>query len=250
SFFNSVRSHGLNPTYFYTDKDFAKINAAKEAWPNTDIQLCQWHIDYDAEERYVIDLNCWICSCPSLLHSRFLICKYLIHCAIEKAKLDNPEGIRLVYKNFKRRTNYPFLIWDGSEPNETFFIPNLDLQQLSSMAQSGMIQSNMAQSSMTQSDIVQFSIVISVDDNGDRVDPNLYQQCETKVVELEYLVNHLREELSNKNLRHNENLKTFSYLNFEKDSNSNNSQKLTIRSATKLPQIKDLTLSVLDSSYN
>ncbi|KAF0366091.1 ATP-dependent DNA helicase pif1 [Gigaspora margarita] len=24
---------------------FAKINAAKEAWPNADIQLCQWHID-------------------------------------------------------------------------------------------------------------------------------------------------------------------------------------------------------------
>ncbi|CAG8688085.1 5568_t:CDS:2, partial [Scutellospora calospora] len=26
-------------------KDFAEINAAKEVWPQSDIQLCQWHID-------------------------------------------------------------------------------------------------------------------------------------------------------------------------------------------------------------
>lgn len=29
-FFHSVREKGLNPHYFYTDKDFAEMNAAKE----------------------------------------------------------------------------------------------------------------------------------------------------------------------------------------------------------------------------
>ncbi|CAG8631708.1 8213_t:CDS:1, partial [Scutellospora calospora] len=34
------------------------------------------------------------------------------------------------------------------------------------------------------------------------VDPDLYQQCEAKVVELEYLAKYLREKLSINNLRH------------------------------------------------
>ncbi|CAG8555578.1 26257_t:CDS:2 [Dentiscutata erythropus] len=54
-----------------------------------------------------------------------------------------------------------------------------DLQPLSNMAQSGMIQSgmiqsSMAQSSMTQSGTVQSSIVISVNDDGDSVNPDFY----------------------------------------------------------------------------
>ncbi|KAF0472459.1 hypothetical protein F8M41_025026 [Gigaspora margarita] len=100
------------------------------------------------------------------------------------------------------------------------------------MAQSGMIQSNMAQSSTTQSGTVQSSIVISVDDDGDRVDPNLYQQCETKVVELKYLVNHFREELSNKNLRHVRNVvnnmnRAFTIINDIKSSQRNSKRKNT-----------------------
>jgi transposase-like protein len=44
-FFRSLCDKGLRPQYFYTDKDFAEINAAKEVWPNADIQLCQWHLE-------------------------------------------------------------------------------------------------------------------------------------------------------------------------------------------------------------
>ncbi|CAG8837355.1 29184_t:CDS:1, partial [Gigaspora margarita] len=100
------------------------------------------------------------------------------------------------------------------------------------MARSGIIQSNIAQSSTTQSGIVQSSIVISVDDDGDRVDPNLYQQCETKIVELEYLVNHLKEELSNKNLRHVKNVvnnikQAFTIINDIKSSQRNSKHKNT-----------------------
>lgn len=39
-FFHAFHSKGLNPIYFYTDKDFAQRNAAKNVWPESDIQLC------------------------------------------------------------------------------------------------------------------------------------------------------------------------------------------------------------------
>ena len=44
-FFCSIRDQGLHPQYFYTDKDFAQMNAAKEVWPEAGIQLCQWHVE-------------------------------------------------------------------------------------------------------------------------------------------------------------------------------------------------------------
>ncbi|CAG8836160.1 3257_t:CDS:2, partial [Gigaspora margarita] len=31
------------------------------------------------------------------------------------AKLQNPEGIRLMYKNFQQREDYPFLVWNTNE---------------------------------------------------------------------------------------------------------------------------------------
>ena len=61
----------------------------------------------EVEERHTTDLKRWVCSCPSFLCSRFLICKHLVQKAIGDAKA---QGIRLVYTNFKRRTEYPFLI--------------------------------------------------------------------------------------------------------------------------------------------
>lgn len=79
-------------------------------------------------------------------------------------KLQNPERIRLLYNNFKRRTVYPFLIWNGSKPKE-ILTPNLDLQLQSSMA-------------------------FSADGYDENANPELYQQCEVKVVALEYLSNH------------------------------------------------------------
>lgn len=45
-FFHAFHSKGLNPIYFYTDKDFAQRNAAKNVWPESDIQLCLWHLIY------------------------------------------------------------------------------------------------------------------------------------------------------------------------------------------------------------
>ncbi|CAG8796978.1 2383_t:CDS:1, partial [Gigaspora rosea] len=38
------------------------------------------------------------------------------------------QNIRLIFSNFKRRTDYPFLIWDGSEAQNvlmTLILPNL-----------------------------------------------------------------------------------------------------------------------------
>ncbi|CAG8793512.1 27904_t:CDS:2, partial [Dentiscutata erythropus] len=68
------------------------------------------------------------------------------------------------------------------EPNDlksidTIHIPDLDSQQ-------------------------QSSTVFSADNDDERVDLDLYQQCEAKVVELEYLAKHLREKLSINNLKH------------------------------------------------
>ncbi|CAG8724069.1 1686_t:CDS:1, partial [Dentiscutata heterogama] len=51
---------------------------------------------------------------------------------------------------------YSFLIWNGNKPKDTIHIPNLDSQQ-------------------------QSSTVFSADNDNERVDPNLYQQCEAKV---------------------------------------------------------------------
>ncbi|KAF0436882.1 histidine phosphatase superfamily-domain-containing protein [Gigaspora margarita] len=139
-------------------------------------QLATKPIADSVEKCYATNLDYWIYNCPLFLHSRFLICKHLIHHAIEKVKLQNPERIRLLYNNFKRRTVYPFLIWNGSKPKE-ILTPNLDLQLQSSMA-------------------------FSADGYDENANPELYQQCEVKVVALEYLSNHLREELSLNNLRH------------------------------------------------
>lgn len=45
-------------------------------------------------------------------------------------------------------------------------------------------------------------MAFSADGYDENANPELYQQCEVKVVALEYLSNHLREELSLNNLRH------------------------------------------------
>ncbi|CAG8729901.1 22836_t:CDS:2, partial [Cetraspora pellucida] len=71
-------------------------------------------ISVNADENYKTDLPNWVCSCPSFLNSCLLICKHLIHNAIEHAKTYDSEGVCLVYSNFKRCTDYSFLIWDGN----------------------------------------------------------------------------------------------------------------------------------------
>src|SRR6185369_14844405 len=53
-------------------------------------------------EQYYVDSNRWICSCPSFLQNRFLICKHLV-------KAVSGTATRLIYKEFKRNYEYPFL---------------------------------------------------------------------------------------------------------------------------------------------
>ncbi|CAG8716240.1 12113_t:CDS:1, partial [Cetraspora pellucida] len=96
--------------------------------------------------------------------------------------------IQLIYKNFKQQTDYSFLVWNETEPQNIILTPNLDSQQQSLQQQSPQEQFSQQQSSQQQS-----STIVSA--NND-VDLDLYQQCETKVAELEYLAKHLREELS------------------------------------------------------
>ncbi|KAF0497176.1 ATP-dependent DNA helicase pif1 [Gigaspora margarita] len=43
-FLSSLCNKGLHLQYFFTNKNFAEINAAKEVWPNISVQLCLWHI--------------------------------------------------------------------------------------------------------------------------------------------------------------------------------------------------------------
>ena len=131
----------------------------------------------DDDERHAIDLDRWVCSCPSFLRSRFLICKHLIQRAITKALLSNPKGIRLVYANFRRRTDYPFLIWDGSQPQDVPLNTNFEPQ-------------------------MQPDIGFVPDGDGESVEPEFRQQCELNVAMLGRLVEHLKEELAANNLRH------------------------------------------------
>ncbi|KAF0402097.1 MULE transposase domain protein [Gigaspora margarita] len=150
------------------------FDAFKRKWN----QLASRQIALDAEKRYMIDLTRWVCSCTSFLNSRFLICKHLVHRAIEKEKTHNPEGVRLVYSNFRRCTDYPFLIWDGNNSQNQCL--NIDTE------------------SSTQMDILKTNIL--VDDDSENFNPELYQDCKAKVAALGRLVEHLNNELSENNL--------------------------------------------------
>ncbi|CAG8644022.1 19648_t:CDS:2, partial [Gigaspora rosea] len=50
-FLRSLCNKGLQPLNFFTDKDFAQINATKEVWPNINVQLCLWHIEKAIKEK-------------------------------------------------------------------------------------------------------------------------------------------------------------------------------------------------------
>ncbi|CAG8606745.1 9233_t:CDS:1, partial [Gigaspora rosea] len=72
----------------------------------------------------------------------------------------------------------------------------------------------------------QFSTAFSADGDSEMVDPKIYQQYESKVAELEHLTSHLKEELSNNNIRHVKNVienmsRTFTIINNIKSSQHN-----------------------------
>ncbi len=43
-FLQELRNKGLNPQFSLTDKDAAQIGAIKDVWPQSNIQLCYWHV--------------------------------------------------------------------------------------------------------------------------------------------------------------------------------------------------------------
>ncbi|CAG8803937.1 2353_t:CDS:1, partial [Cetraspora pellucida] len=45
-----------------------------------------------------------------------------------------------------------------------------------------------------------------INENNENLDPKLYQDCKSKIVALEHLVNHLNDELSANNLKHVKNV--------------------------------------------
>ncbi|CAB4433197.1 unnamed protein product [Rhizophagus irregularis] len=50
-FLLKLKTLGLEPEFFITDKDFAQISAARFVWKNIKIQLCLWHIKKAVEAK-------------------------------------------------------------------------------------------------------------------------------------------------------------------------------------------------------
>ena len=50
-FLLQLKTLGLEPEFFITDKDFAQISAARFVWKNIKVQLCLWHIKKAVEAR-------------------------------------------------------------------------------------------------------------------------------------------------------------------------------------------------------
>ena len=50
-FLLQLKTLGLEPEFFITDKDFAQISAARFVWNNIKVQLCLWHIKKAVEAR-------------------------------------------------------------------------------------------------------------------------------------------------------------------------------------------------------
>ena len=50
-FLLQLKTLGLEPEFFITDKDFTQISAAHFIWKNIKVQLCLWHIKKAVEAR-------------------------------------------------------------------------------------------------------------------------------------------------------------------------------------------------------
>lgn len=168
--YNQICSGRIVPSWF---GDF------KNHWR----QLATRPITKEDDEHYFTDLVRWICSCPSFLGSRFLICKHLIYRAIEEAKLHESHNIRLLYNNFQRREDYPFLVWNANESQD---IPE---------------EVNVYQSSSDLlTDVSDDKFAADGDDED--LDPEMRQICESKVAAVKRMAEHLEQELAANNLRH------------------------------------------------
>ena len=132
------------------------------------------------EERHHMDSRRWVCSCPSFLGSRFLLCKHLVRNAVEQARSNGSENIRLVYANFSWQEDYPFLTWDGSKPQS--------------------LQHETNESTLQNSVLANRILVAKGDDEVE--DPDIRQTCIQKVAAVKRMAEHLEQELSADNLQH------------------------------------------------
>ncbi|CAG8449799.1 23330_t:CDS:2 [Gigaspora rosea] len=93
SFLSSLCNKGLQPWHFYTDKDFAQINAAKEIWPNINIQLCLWYVEKAIKEK--------IKSSKKIKQTQYLPSE-----AVKEFKLRD-EVVSLIKKHFNMHQKIP-----------------------------------------------------------------------------------------------------------------------------------------------
>ncbi|CAG8814228.1 22466_t:CDS:2, partial [Gigaspora margarita] len=139
-------------------------------------------VDADAENYYIIDLTRWVCSC-----------------------------IRLVYSNFERNTDYPFLTLKSSSNNlqnqhfnEQPFNEQLHNEQPLNERSLNEQPLNINNKLLIQANIKNDLII--TDENDENFDSDLHQQCKSKIVILECLVKHLNDELLANNLQHVKNV--------------------------------------------
>ena len=126
-------------------------------------------------EQYYIDTNRWICSCPSFLQNRFLICKHLV-------KAVGGTATRLIYEEFKRNYEYPFSILKPLE-NAELQVPD---NELSSAMHVGVASSEIQRNEQE----LEESVPISA------------EEFKKGISELEEYMSYMRTEFDAGNLRH------------------------------------------------
>jgi len=141
----------------------------KKEWKQCVLRSVDEHI----LDRYYVDSDKWICSCLSYLQNRFLICKHLV-------KAVGGTSNRLIYEDFRRSYQYPFLIWKPLENAESI-IPD---------------------SSSGSATIVDERIERNEIELDDELPPITNEEFEKGMSELEEYLQHMREEFDAGNLRH------------------------------------------------
>jgi len=141
----------------------------KKEWKQCVLKSVDEHI----LDRYYVDSDKWICSCLSYLQNRFLMCKHLV-------KAVGGTSNRLIYRDFRRSYQYPFLIWNPLGNTESL-IPD-------SGSSSAMIVGERIEGNEVESD--------------EELPPITNEEFEKEMSELEEYLQHMREEFDAGNLRH------------------------------------------------
>ncbi|CAG8445736.1 7597_t:CDS:2 [Cetraspora pellucida] len=179
-FFQSLCNKGLNPICFYTDKDFAEITAAKNHIEKAIKEKLKSHkkierINYNYEEvvkefSFVDPL--FIPDLQRMDNEYYSVCPPDLHETVVEM------NIRLIYSNFKRQSDYPFLIWNRSELQ----VPeNIEVFR-------------------THSQVNIFDQHDTNENYGNII--KKHQILESKILALQRLVDHLNEERIANNLQH------------------------------------------------